>query len=75
MLKKADSLNLYDNLYEEDIVIFLANNDTKYDLITAAATLIHFGELDTLFKLVQEALSPSGNLFFRYLMLLLRKLN
>ena len=64
MLKKADSLNLYDNLYEEDIVSFLANNDTKYDLITAAATLIHFGELDTLFKLVQEALSPSGKFVF-----------
>ncbi len=61
MLTRAKKTKFYDNLYEKDLAIFLRNTKSHFDLIVAAAVMIHFLDLKPIFKLVSDKLSPSGS--------------
>lgn len=55
MLEKAKHKKVYDKLHQQDLVSFLSQSGKKYDLITCAATLIHFGDLTNVFGLIVNA--------------------
>jgi len=64
MLDKARDKGIYDTLHQTDIVGFFASHRANYDVITCAATLIHFGDLEEAFQAAAIALRPSGLFIF-----------
>ena len=56
MLEKAEEKQVYDDLHRGDLVTFLAERPQSYDVLTAAATLIHFGDLRPVFDAAAVAL-------------------
>jgi predicted TPR repeat methyltransferase len=60
MLQKAQAKGVYDRLYEADLVSFMTRESEKYDVITCAATLIHFGDLNLPLRAVATALKDDG---------------
>lgn len=60
MLEKAKARGIYDQLHQADLVKFLAQEPGKYDVITCAATLIHFGDLHPAFEAAAIALRNNG---------------
>lgn len=66
MLEKAREKNVYDGLFQADLAPFLAQHENRYDAILAAATLIHFGDLEALFQAVADALRDGGLFVFTF---------
>lgn len=64
MLEKARAKNLYDRLYQADVMTFLSEQAGGYDAILAAAVLIHFGDLKPLFQAAHASLRDQGLLLF-----------
>jgi predicted TPR repeat methyltransferase len=64
MLELARKRNIYDSLERGDLVALLANRRGQYDVVTAAATLIHFGDLAPVFAAAASALRPEGLFVF-----------
>jgi predicted TPR repeat methyltransferase/Flp pilus assembly protein TadD len=64
MLAKAKEKNTYDNLHHFDLVSFLAARVRSYDVVTCAATLIHFGDLSPVFQAAAQALRDGGLFVF-----------
>jgi predicted TPR repeat methyltransferase len=64
MLEKATAKNLYDHLFQADLVPFMASHERRYDAILAAATLIHFGDLKPLVLAASRCLRDQGLLVF-----------
>ena len=64
MLEKAQVKHVYDQLFEADLQTFLAAQDKRYDVVLAAATLIHFGDLRPLFDAVARCLRGNGLFVF-----------
>lgn len=64
MLERAREKAIYDQLHQGDLVDFMASNPGKYDAITCAATLIHFGDLAPAFNAAAIALITEGLLIF-----------
>ena len=64
MLKKAAETGLYDSLYERDIEAHLKETPNHYDMVIAAAVLIHFHKIDSIVSLVLNRLRPKGKLIF-----------
>ena len=64
MLDRAKKTKLYDNLYEQDLTDFLSNTKSCFDLVVASAVMIHFLNLETIFKLVRGRLSLNGSFVF-----------
>ncbi|MFZ4077317.1 MAG: tetratricopeptide repeat protein, partial [Legionellaceae bacterium] len=62
MLDKAREKQLYDLLIEKDIISFLKDNTTDYDLIIAADVLPYFSDLDLFFKTISEHMTPNTTL-------------
>jgi predicted TPR repeat methyltransferase len=62
MLEKARAKNIYDHLFEGDMIGFMAGAAQKYDAITCAATLIHFGDLAPALDAAVVALRDGGRL-------------
>jgi len=60
MLEKARARNIYDELWEGDLVETLARQKEKYDAVTCAATLIHFRDLRPAFHAARGALRDGG---------------
>jgi predicted TPR repeat methyltransferase len=60
MVEKANAKGVYDKLHQGDLVTFMAGQREKYDVITCAATLIHFGDLRPVFRAVAIALRNDG---------------
>ena len=60
MLSMAKKKNLYNNLHCKEILEFLQNSDSSYDLITASGVIIFFGELEKLHKLIARQLNHNG---------------
>ena len=60
MLDKARLQGCYTSLIEAEVVGFLTNNASRYDLIVAADVLIYFGDLTAIFAGVARALEPDG---------------
>ena len=64
MLGKAKEKGIYDSLHQGDLVSFLAARARSCDVVTCAATLIHFGELRPAFEAAATALRDGGLLVF-----------
>lgn len=64
MLEKARGKSIYDRLEQGDIVTFLSALKNGYDAILAAAVLIHFGDLGTMFKAAAASLRENGLFVF-----------
>jgi predicted TPR repeat methyltransferase len=62
MLEKARQRGIYDRLICSDIVAFLQDDDTKFDLAVAADVFIYLGDLSPIFRAVRDALK-AGALF------------
>jgi predicted TPR repeat methyltransferase len=64
MLSGARASQIYDALHEAELVDFLSNHRNCYDVIASAATLIHFGELQSVFAAAVRALRSHGLFVF-----------
>jgi len=64
MLEKATEKAIYDHTYRGDLLSFMQDNSDSYDVITCAATLIHFGDLAPVFQAAASALRDDGLFVF-----------
>jgi predicted TPR repeat methyltransferase len=64
MLEMAKEKKIYDTLQQGDLVALLADRADRYDVVTAAGTLIHFGDLRPVFEAVASALRDAGLFVF-----------
>jgi len=64
MLERAKEKAIYDQLDHGDLVAFMANSPGSFDVITCAATLIHFGDLTPAFEAAASALEDGGIFVF-----------
>ena len=64
MLEKAKAKGIYDRLEQADITAFLAAHRQSYDAILGAATLIHFGSLESVLQAAAHALRENGLFIF-----------
>lgn len=64
MLEKAASTGLYAHLEKAEIGDYLARHPQSCDLVTAADTMIYFGDLDQVFGAVASALRSGGYFAF-----------
>lgn len=64
MLEKAREKNVYDCTYLGDLTSFMAENSNCYDVITCAATLIHFGDLTPVLNAAASCLRDGGLFVF-----------
>lgn len=62
MLAKAQARQLYDELFEDEIVRHLHQNQRRYDLVVAADVFVYFGALEEAFAAIYTILR-SGGLF------------
>ena len=64
MLEKAREKNIYDHTYLCDLLSFMADHSNTYDAIVSAATLIHFGDLTSVFHAAASSLRDDGLFVF-----------
>jgi len=64
MLDKARAKAVYDGLEHADLIAFLSAHANSYDVILAAATLLHFGDLQALFQAARHGLREKGLFIF-----------
>lgn len=64
MLEQARNKNLYDDLVEMELVTFLQQNKTTYDLIAALDVLPYLGDLDAVFNGISHRLLLNGLFIF-----------
>ncbi len=64
MLERAKSKNVYDELHQGDLVSFMLAHPQSFDVVTGAATLIHFGDLGPAFTAAGAALRAGGAFVF-----------
>jgi predicted TPR repeat methyltransferase/cytochrome c-type biogenesis protein CcmH/NrfG len=60
MLAQARQKNVYDALICGDLLDYLTSHEQSCDIITSAATLIHFGDLDPVFAAAAQCLRGGG---------------
>lgn len=66
MLSQASAKNIYDDLYETDIIEFLKKDTNHYELIVAADVLPYIGNLEPLFLNIKSHLLDNGLFVFSY---------
>ncbi|BBO81509.1 hypothetical protein DSCO28_20750 [Desulfosarcina ovata subsp. sediminis] len=64
MLKKAAASKIYDCLTESDLTGYIHGHSGVYDVIVAADVLCYFGDLESVFAAVAEAIKPGGRFIF-----------
>jgi len=64
MIEKTRDRNLYDSLYQTDIIDALEQSENKYDLIIAADVFVYVGNLSEAFNGCNKALKKGGLLVF-----------
>tara|TARA_Y100000004_G_scaffold72520_1_gene81456 strand:- start:225 stop:1556 length:1332 start_codon:yes stop_codon:yes gene_type:complete len=64
MLEKAAATGHYDQLEKAEITDYLLRHPQSCDLVTAADTMIYFGDLENVFKAVATVLRPGGHFVF-----------
>lgn len=64
MLSQAKEKNIYDRLVEQEIVTFLQQDSSDYELIIALDVLPYFGDLDPLFAALTPRLKTNGFFIF-----------
>lgn len=66
MLKQADKKGIYDRLVTSELVLFLEQEKSQYDLIVAADVLPYLGDLEPLFSALLPRLTPQGHVLFSH---------
>jgi len=64
MLAHAQVKGIYTSLHQADMLHFMEAHEGSYDVVTSAATLIHFGDLRPVFTAAKSALRPGGRFLF-----------
>jgi len=64
MLIEATKTGLYDSLCEQDLKLYLDKTPHHYDMIVAAAVMVHFFDLESLFSMIHDKLKPNGKVVF-----------
>lgn len=64
MLEIAKQKKIYTHLYNQDLNLFLSEHIETYDFINAADVFTYFGELNSLFVLLFNALRRGGRILF-----------
>jgi predicted TPR repeat methyltransferase len=64
MLAKAAGRRVYEELIEAELVQYLAQRPSSFDLIVSSDTLVYFGDLNPFLQAVRQALLPGGHLVF-----------
>ncbi len=64
MLERARSKNVYDELHKGELTTFMRARSRTCDVVTCAATLIHFGDLGPAFIAAASALRIGGSFIF-----------
>lgn len=64
MLVHAKEKHIYDELVCSDIVTFLKQHESQYDLILAADVIVYFGDLTEIFNVLTAALRVQGYFIF-----------
>jgi predicted TPR repeat methyltransferase len=64
MLDKARQKGAYTNLYQDDLLAFMARRPACYEVVVSAAALIHFGDLTSPFQAVVRTLRDAGLFVF-----------
>jgi len=64
MLQVAKKNELYDSLHKKDLVKFLGEITICYDVVVAAAVMVHFSDLEDIFSLVWDRLKVNGKFIF-----------
>jgi predicted TPR repeat methyltransferase len=64
MLERARVKMVYDALNRGDMIAFMLARPQSYDVVTAAASLIHFGDLGAAFRAAGTALRSGGAFIF-----------
>ena len=64
MVSKAQARNVYDQLVIAELVQFMTESESRYDLIVCVDTLVYFGELRKVLEAASAALVPGGWLGF-----------
>lgn len=64
MLEKARARGVYDRLIQGDLVEYLRDETTRFDLVLAADVFIYVGHLEDVFELLAQRIRPSGWLAF-----------
>lgn len=64
MLAKAFGRQVYEELIEAELVAYLEQRSSAFDLIVSADTLVYFGELGPFLRAAKTALSAGGHLVF-----------
>ncbi len=62
MLERARARDIYDELFEGELLSFLAAHEARYDAVAASDVLGYFGDLAPLFAGFRRVLSPEGKL-------------
>jgi predicted TPR repeat methyltransferase len=60
MLDQASMKAIYDRLIKSEICAFLKESNRRYDLIACIDTLIYFGDLEEIVRLMARKLKPGG---------------
>jgi predicted TPR repeat methyltransferase len=64
MLERARAKKVYDELHHGDMISFMRQRAQSCDVVTSAATLIHFGDLTQVFGAANVALRAGGRFVF-----------
>jgi predicted TPR repeat methyltransferase len=64
MIEKAKGKNIYAHLVTADVVEFLTQTHTRYDLFFAADTFVYIGNLEPLFRAVSARAKPGAIFLF-----------
>jgi predicted TPR repeat methyltransferase/cytochrome c-type biogenesis protein CcmH/NrfG len=64
MLARARQKDIYDNLHCGDLVDYMVNHPSSFDVIASAATIVHFGKLGGVFEAAARCLRPRGLFVF-----------
>ena len=64
MLERAKAKMVYDELHRGDMVAFMLGRPQSCDVVTSAATLIHFGDLGPVFSAASMVLRAGGMFVF-----------
>ena len=64
MLRRADLLEVYDELHEAELTTFMKGSEVSYDAVICVDTFVYFGDLTTALSAASEILNAAGYLVF-----------
>lgn len=64
MLQKAKDKAIYDELHNVDLLKYMQNNNSRYDLVTATDVFVYVGDLTEVISNVHKILKPNGYFAF-----------